>query len=188
MLICFILNFYLACNSVLHPSTPRTWSCPTTSSGAFKCLPRTREPSRPPGRSGKGGVPLNVPVLCPLEAENNQRLGCFSFWPSSCFSMWWWWWWWGATGLFTCITHCIIHVWWFYYSYYNLLMYYSLAKHVCCLLQKVEDTVENLESQLASLLQAIQDPKWRPLLDNVERTTVNVLEDPEWSENEQMSA
>lgn len=128
------------------------------------------------------------PGTLPSRGWKKSAFRMFSFRPSSCFLKvvvr-------GATGLFTCITHCIINVWWFYYSYYNLLIYYSLAKHVCCLLQKVEDTVENLESQLAALLQAIQDPKWRPLLDNVGRTTVDVLEDPERrsrSENGRMPA
>ena len=48
-----------------------------------------------------------------------------------------------------------------------------------CLLQKVEDTVEKLEVELAALLDVIEAPKWRPLLDNTGRTTVDILEDPE---------
>lgn len=57
-------------------------------------------------------------------------------------------------------------------------MYYSCTNHVSCLLQKVEDTVESLEVELAALLEAIEDPKWRPLLDNTGRTAVDILEDP----------
>lgn len=47
-----------------------------------------------------------------------------------------------------------------------------------CLLQKVEDTVEKLEVELAALLDAVEAPKWRPLLDNTGRTAVDILEDP----------
>ncbi|KAG7999910.1 hypothetical protein GBF38_001986, partial [Nibea albiflora] len=45
--------------------------------------------------------------------------------------------------------------------------------------KKVEDTVENLETELAALLDAIGDPKWRPLLDKTGQKTVDILEDPE---------
>ncbi|TMS04719.1 Placenta-specific protein 9 [Larimichthys crocea] len=45
--------------------------------------------------------------------------------------------------------------------------------------KKVEDTVENLETELAALLDAIEDPKWRPLLDNTGQKTVDILKDPE---------
>ncbi|XP_070834277.1 placenta-specific protein 9-like [Chaetodon trifascialis] len=44
--------------------------------------------------------------------------------------------------------------------------------------KKVEDTVENLEVELAALLDAIEAPKWRPLLDNTGKTVVDILEDP----------
>ncbi|XP_032398011.1 placenta-specific protein 9 isoform X1 [Etheostoma spectabile] len=44
--------------------------------------------------------------------------------------------------------------------------------------KKVEDTVEKLEDELAALLDAIEDPKWRPLLDNTGKTAVDILEDP----------
>ncbi|XP_071337373.1 placenta-specific protein 9-like [Trachinotus anak] len=44
--------------------------------------------------------------------------------------------------------------------------------------KKVEETVEKLEVELASLLDAIEAPKWRPLLDNTGKTTVDILEDP----------
>ncbi|KAM8738204.1 placenta-specific protein 9-like [Acanthopagrus latus] len=44
--------------------------------------------------------------------------------------------------------------------------------------KKVEDTVENLEAELTALLDAIEAPKWRPLLDNRGRTAVDILEDP----------
>ncbi|KAM9345222.1 placenta-specific protein 9-like [Symphorus nematophorus] len=45
--------------------------------------------------------------------------------------------------------------------------------------KKVEDTVDKLEVELAALLDTIEDPKWRPLLDNTGRTAVDILEDPE---------
>ena len=48
---------------------------------------------------------------------------------------------------------------------------------ISCLLQKVEDTVENLEAELDALLDVIEDPGWRPLLDN-RGIAVDVLEDP----------
>ncbi|XP_070772705.1 placenta-specific protein 9-like [Enoplosus armatus] len=44
--------------------------------------------------------------------------------------------------------------------------------------KKVEDTVEKLEVELAALLDAIEAPKWSPLLDNTGRTAVDILEDP----------
>ncbi|XP_074503015.1 placenta-specific protein 9-like [Sebastes fasciatus] len=44
--------------------------------------------------------------------------------------------------------------------------------------KRVEDTVETLEVELAALLQAIEAPEWRPLLDNTGKTTVDILEDP----------
>lgn len=45
--------------------------------------------------------------------------------------------------------------------------------------KKVEDTVEKLEVELTTLLESINAPEWRPLLDNVGQTTVDILEDPE---------
>lgn len=61
-------------------------------------------------------------------------------------------------------------------------MDYLFVKHtnVLCLLQKVEDTVEKLEDELAVLLDAIEAPKWRPLLDNRGKP-IDILEDPEQS-------
>ncbi|XP_038593379.1 placenta-specific protein 9-like [Micropterus salmoides] len=44
--------------------------------------------------------------------------------------------------------------------------------------KKVEDTVEKLEVELAALLDAIEAPSWRPLLDNPGKTVVDILEDP----------
>ncbi|TKS85249.1 Placenta-specific protein 9 [Collichthys lucidus] len=44
--------------------------------------------------------------------------------------------------------------------------------------KKVEDTVENLETELAALLDAIEDPKWRPLLDNTGQKTVGYPQGP----------
>lgn len=41
----------------------------------------------------------------------------------------------------------------------------------------MEDTVENLEAELDALLDVIEDPGWRPLLDN-RGIAVDVLEDP----------
>ncbi|XP_077351191.1 uncharacterized protein LOC144001083 isoform X1 [Festucalex cinctus] len=43
--------------------------------------------------------------------------------------------------------------------------------------KKVEDTVGKLEVELAALMEAIEDPKWRPHLDNT-GTPVDILEDP----------
>ncbi|KAG7229869.1 hypothetical protein INR49_012393 [Caranx melampygus] len=45
--------------------------------------------------------------------------------------------------------------------------------------KKVEETVEKLEVELASLLDTVEAPKWRPLLDNAGQTAVvDILEDP----------
>ncbi|XP_034080680.1 placenta-specific protein 9-like isoform X2 [Gymnodraco acuticeps] len=46
--------------------------------------------------------------------------------------------------------------------------------------KKVEDTVEKLEVELATLLEAIEAPKWSSLLDNTGTPAVDILEDPEW--------
>lgn len=40
--------------------------------------------------------------------------------------------------------------------------------------------MEKLEEELAHLLDAIEAPKWRPLLDSM-RKSVDILEDPEAS-------
>lgn len=58
-------------------------------------------------------------------------------------------------------------------------MYYLYGDHinVFCLLQKVEDSVGKLETELAALLDAIEAPEWRPLLDNRGKP-VDILEDP----------
>lgn len=61
----------------------------------------------------------------------------------------------------------------------NVLCIFQPHNFFFCLLQKVEDTVENLEVELAALLDVIEDPKWRPQLDNTGRTAVDILEDPE---------
>nr|XP_028279857.1 placenta-specific protein 9 [Parambassis ranga] len=44
--------------------------------------------------------------------------------------------------------------------------------------KKVEDTVEKLEVELAALLDAIDAPEWRPLLDDTGKTAVDILEEP----------
>ncbi|XP_070697304.1 placenta-specific protein 9-like [Pempheris klunzingeri] len=44
--------------------------------------------------------------------------------------------------------------------------------------KKVEDTVGKLEAELAALLDAVEAPKWRPMLDNTGKTAVDILEDP----------
>ncbi|XP_076025454.1 placenta-specific protein 9-like [Genypterus blacodes] len=44
--------------------------------------------------------------------------------------------------------------------------------------KKVEDTVGKLEVELASLLDAVNAPQWRPLLDNAGKPTVDIVEDP----------
>ncbi|XP_057704355.1 placenta-specific protein 9-like isoform X2 [Corythoichthys intestinalis] len=43
--------------------------------------------------------------------------------------------------------------------------------------KKVEDTVGKLEVELKALLEAIEDTKWRPQLDNSGKT-IDILEDP----------
>ncbi|KAM6916272.1 uncharacterized protein FYW49_009363 [Xenentodon cancila] len=45
--------------------------------------------------------------------------------------------------------------------------------------KRVESTVEKLEAELASLLDAVESDQWRHLLDNVRKTTVDILQDPE---------
>ncbi|XP_059215653.1 placenta-specific protein 9-like [Centropristis striata] len=45
--------------------------------------------------------------------------------------------------------------------------------------KKVEDTVGKLEVELAALLDAIEAPEWRPLLDNTGETAVDILKEPE---------
>ncbi|CAN9500039.1 unnamed protein product [Ophioblennius macclurei] len=45
--------------------------------------------------------------------------------------------------------------------------------------KNVEDTVEKLEAELTSLLDAMESSEWRPLLDRAEKPTVDILEDPE---------
>lgn len=78
--------------------------------------------------------------------------------------------------------NCIIHKSWFYYSYYNLSIHNSCVRlthtRVLRLLQKVEDTVEKLEVELAALLDGIDPPEWGPLLDDTGKMSVDVLEDP----------
>ncbi|XP_068582909.1 placenta-specific protein 9-like [Cebidichthys violaceus] len=44
--------------------------------------------------------------------------------------------------------------------------------------KKVEDTVEKLEAEMDALLDAIEAPKWRPLLDDAGNTAVDILGDP----------
>lgn len=57
---------------------------------------------------------------------------------------------------------------------------YVSRTNVSCLCsgQKVEDTVEKLEAELAVLLDAMDAPEWRPLLDNMGKTDVDILDDP----------
>lgn len=54
----------------------------------------------------------------------------------------------------------------------------SLHSRLDVVEKKVEDTVEKLEAELAALLDAIEAPKWHPLLDNAGQTAVDILEDP----------
>ncbi|KAK5853631.1 hypothetical protein PBY51_014769 [Eleginops maclovinus] len=56
----------------------------------------------------------------------------------------------------------------------------SLHNRLDVVEKKVEDTVEKLEVELAALLEAIEAPKWSPLLDNTGKPAVDILEDPEW--------
>uniref|UniRef100_A0A3Q1I0P4 Placenta associated 9 n=1 Tax=Anabas testudineus TaxID=64144 RepID=A0A3Q1I0P4_ANATE len=60
----------------------------------------------------------------------------------------------------------------------NVLLICQPHQRVSCCLQKVEDTVEKLEVELATLLDAIEAPRWRPLLDSTGNTAVDILEDP----------
>ncbi|KAG7274739.1 hypothetical protein CRUP_035530 [Coryphaenoides rupestris] len=45
--------------------------------------------------------------------------------------------------------------------------------------KKVEETVEKLEAELAILLDAIDAPEWRPLLDKSGKPSVDILDGPE---------
>ncbi|XP_004076913.1 placenta-specific protein 9 [Oryzias latipes] len=45
--------------------------------------------------------------------------------------------------------------------------------------KRIESTVENLEAELAALLDAVQDSQWSPLLDKTGQTVVDILQDPE---------
>ncbi|KAF6737442.1 Placenta-specific protein 9 [Oryzias melastigma] len=45
--------------------------------------------------------------------------------------------------------------------------------------KRMEGTVENLEAELAALLDAIHDTQWSPLLDKPGQTAVDILQDPE---------
>ncbi|XP_067465545.1 placenta-specific protein 9-like isoform X1 [Thunnus thynnus] len=54
----------------------------------------------------------------------------------------------------------------------------SLHSRLDTVEKNVEDTVEKLEVELAALLDAIEAPKWRPLLDSRGKP-VDILEDPE---------
>ncbi|KAI3362952.1 hypothetical protein L3Q82_011629, partial [Scortum barcoo] len=45
--------------------------------------------------------------------------------------------------------------------------------------KKVEDAVEMLEVELAALLDAVEAPKWHPLLDSTGKTAVDILDEPE---------
>lgn len=70
--------------------------------------------------------------------------------------------------------------------YSRLMILYFISRVIIVLftsvcsvvLQKVEDAVEKLEVELAALLDAIEAPEWRPLLDNTGKTAVDILEDP----------
>ncbi|KAM3842814.1 placenta-specific protein 9-like [Diretmus argenteus] len=44
--------------------------------------------------------------------------------------------------------------------------------------KRVEDTVEKLEAELAILLDAIDAPEWRPLLDTSGKPVVDILDGP----------
>ncbi|XP_054885336.1 placenta-specific protein 9-like [Poeciliopsis prolifica] len=44
--------------------------------------------------------------------------------------------------------------------------------------KRVENTVMKLEGELAALMEAIEAPQWRPLLDTHGKTVVDILEDP----------
>lgn len=44
--------------------------------------------------------------------------------------------------------------------------------------KRVEDTVMKLEGELVALMEAIEAPQWRPLLDMSGKTAVDIFEDP----------
>lgn len=52
----------------------------------------------------------------------------------------------------------------------------SIMSPAIILQKKVEDTVEKLEAELAILLDAIDAPKWRPLLDMSGKPSVDILD------------
>ncbi|XP_041866559.1 placenta-specific protein 9-like [Melanotaenia boesemani] len=55
----------------------------------------------------------------------------------------------------------------------------NLHKRLDVVEKRVENTVEKLESELAVLLEAIDAPQWRPLLEDTGEPTVDILQDPE---------
>lgn len=43
----------------------------------------------------------------------------------------------------------------------------------------MENTVKTLEVELAALLEAVEAPKWRPLLENAGKREVDILDEPQ---------
>lgn len=54
----------------------------------------------------------------------------------------------------------------------------NLHKRLDVVEKKVEDTVDKLDGELSALLEAIDAPEWRPLLDKPQQTTVDILKEP----------
>ncbi|KAM4600033.1 placenta-specific protein 9-like [Fundulus diaphanus] len=54
----------------------------------------------------------------------------------------------------------------------------NLHKRLDVVEKRVENTVMKLEGELADLMEAIDAPQWRPLLDTSAKTAVDILEDP----------
>ncbi|XP_071400796.1 placenta-specific protein 9-like [Centroberyx affinis] len=52
----------------------------------------------------------------------------------------------------------------------------SLHNRLDVVEKRVEDTVEKLEAELAALLDVIEDPEWRPLLDTSGKPVVDILD------------
>ncbi|KAM4595861.1 placenta-specific protein 9-like isoform 1-T1 [Polymixia lowei] len=54
----------------------------------------------------------------------------------------------------------------------------SLHNRLDVVEKRVEDTVQTLEDNLATLMDAIEAPEWSPLLDTSAEPVVDILEDP----------
>lgn len=146
----------------------RAGAGPAASRGAFKRLPGTRKPAQPPGFSGKGFV----------SKLRGTDLGCFIIQRRLCLRL-------------RCqdicsgvmLTVALRHVHGCKQPPFDAVarllrpgqMPNSHMTTSLCLLQKVEDAVGTLELELASLLEAVEAPDWRPLLDKLGERSVDVI-------------